>query len=65
MNPSFVRVLHRARDVAAARAFYTAVLGEQSLEIVPLPEAAAARGAPAHWLGAIAWTTLRSRALSW
>ena len=51
----FARVVHRARDVAAARGFYTAVLGAHAIdmEIVPLPEAAAARGAPAHWLGAI------------
>jgi uncharacterized protein len=53
MNPRFVRLIHRARDVAAARAFYTAVLGAADIEIVPLPEAAAARGAPSHWLGAI------------
>lgn len=49
----FIRLLHRARDVRAARAFYTAVLGEPDIEIVPVPEAAAARGAPSHWLGAI------------
>jgi predicted enzyme related to lactoylglutathione lyase len=54
MNPRFVRLLHRARDVAAARTFYAAVLGAGDLEIVPLPESAAARGAPSHWLGAIA-----------
>ncbi len=47
----FCRYELRTTDVAAARAFYAAVLGEDTRDIVPLPEAAAARGAPAHWLG--------------
>ena len=47
----FGRIELRTTDVAAARAFYRALLGEHGLPIVPLPEAAAARGAPAHWLG--------------
>ncbi len=47
----FCRYELRTTDVAAARAFYTAVLGENDLAIVPLPAEAAARGVPAHWLG--------------
>lgn len=47
----FCRYELRTTDVAAARAFYEAVLGEGELDIVPLPAEAAARGAPAHWLG--------------
>ena len=46
-------MLHRASDVSAARAFYTAVLDDTDIEISQLPEAALARGARAHWLGAI------------
>jgi predicted enzyme related to lactoylglutathione lyase len=38
-------------DVAAARAFYFAVLGNTDLEIVQLHEQAVARGARPHWLG--------------
>lgn len=53
MNPRFVRLLHRAHDLAAARAFYAAVLGPVALEIASVPPAAAARGVPAHWLGAV------------
>ncbi|MEZ4428745.1 MAG: hypothetical protein R3A51_13765 [Nannocystaceae bacterium] len=56
MPPRFTRIVHRAHDVDAARAFYAAVLGEEpaaQLEVVLVPKAAAARGAPAHWLGAI------------
>jgi predicted enzyme related to lactoylglutathione lyase len=47
----FCRFELRTTNVAAARAFYATVLGEGGADIVPLPEAAAARGAPAHWLG--------------
>lgn len=47
----FQRYELRTTDVIAARAFYAAVLGERALDIVPLPEAAAARGAVPHWLG--------------
>lgn len=49
----FCRFELRTRDVEAARAFYTAVLGAGSRDITPLPEQAAARGAPPHWLGYI------------
>jgi predicted enzyme related to lactoylglutathione lyase len=41
----------RTTDVAAARGFYAAVLGLDGLAIGSLPGDAAARGAPAHWLG--------------
>lgn len=44
----------RTRDVAAAHLFYSAVLGERALSIVPLPPHVAAAGAPPHWLGYIA-----------
>ncbi|APR88132.1 putative hydroxylase [Minicystis rosea] len=49
----FRRFELRTTDVARAAAFYDAVLGHQGDAIVPLPAAAAARGAPAHWLGHI------------
>ena len=35
MSPRFVRAIHRAHDVSAARAFYTAVLGAADLELAP------------------------------
>ena len=47
----FCRFELRTTDVAAARQFYTALLGTEGDVIVELPAAAAARGAPAHWLG--------------
>lgn len=47
----FRRFELRTTDVAAARAFYAALLGEDGADIVPLPAEAAARGARAHWLG--------------
>jgi len=50
----FCRVQLRTTDVASARAFYAAVLGDGvATDIVPLPDEAAARGAPPHWLGHI------------
>lgn len=48
---SFRRYELRTSDVPGARAFYADVLGSRDLDVVPLPEQAAARGAPAHWLG--------------
>lgn len=51
MPTRFERFELRTTDVAAARAFYTALLGEDVAEIVPLPAEAAARGARPHWLG--------------
>jgi uncharacterized protein len=47
----FCRFELRTTDVAAARAFYSRLLGEEGADIVPLPEEAAARGARPHWLG--------------
>lgn len=45
------------RDQGAARTFYQAVLGssfwDAGVSLAPLPEQAAARGAPNHWLGHI------------
>ncbi|WP_437683940.1 VOC family protein [Sorangium sp. So ce131] len=49
----FCRFQLRTSNVTAARAFYAAVLGEGRADILALPEEAAARGAPAHWLGYI------------
>ena len=49
----FSRHVLRTTDVAAATAFYDAVLGQRRDEIVPLPEAAIARGARPLWLGHI------------
>ncbi len=48
---AFFKIMLRTLDVDAARAFYAAVLGDVSLEIVPLHEVAIARGARPHWLG--------------
>ena len=49
----FCRFELRTTAVAEAGAFYEAVLGHRGDGIVELPAAAAARGAPAHWLGFI------------
>ena len=52
----FHRYQLRTTDPAAARAFYAAVVGAavaEQLSIVTLPAEAAARGAPAHWLGMV------------
>jgi len=47
----------RTKDVAAGRAFYTGLFGDEfwdvGVSVVRLPEQAAARGAPSHWLGLI------------
>lgn len=50
MTSRFSRTVLRTTDVPAACAFYDAVLGHRADGVVPLPETAAARGAPAHWL---------------
>ncbi|MBK8169551.1 MAG: hypothetical protein IPK60_04310 [Sandaracinaceae bacterium] len=50
---SFFKVTLRTSDVDAARAFYSAVLGERELDVVQLHEQAVARGAKPHWLGFI------------
>ena len=47
----FSRYLLRTTDAEAATAFYDAVLGRRGDGIVPLHEAALARGARPHWLG--------------
>ena len=47
----FSRYLLRTTDVAAAAAFYDAVLEHRGDGIVQLHEAALARGARPHWLG--------------
>ena len=49
----FFRVLLRTLDEPAARAFYSAVLGvpAERLHVLPLHEAAVARGARPHWIG--------------
>ena len=47
----------RTKDVASAGAFYSELFGaafwSEHVTVVPLPEPAAARGAPSHWLGFI------------
>lgn len=53
---AFLRYELRTTDVESARAFYAEVLGPElwrhrELTVVPLPERAAALGAPSHWLG--------------
>jgi predicted enzyme related to lactoylglutathione lyase len=47
----FFHYVLRTTDVAGARAFYSAVLGNTDAEIVQLHEQALARGARPHWLG--------------
>ena len=47
----FFQYVLRTSDVAAAAAFYTAVLGRNDAEILELHETAVARGARPHWLG--------------
>jgi hypothetical protein len=51
----FFRYVLRTTDMKVARAFYRDVLGglhwDCELCITPLPERAAAQGAPPHWLG--------------
>lgn len=54
MRAMFRRYELRTTDTAAAHAFYAPLLDidrRTSCRIVPLPAQAAARGAPAHWLG--------------
>lgn len=53
MSHFFQLHLRTTQDVAAARRFYVAVLGETVMQIVPLHEQAVARGARPHWLGSI------------
>jgi catechol 2,3-dioxygenase-like lactoylglutathione lyase family enzyme len=55
MQHRFSRFTLRTTDVERSRGFYAAVLGAAfwgpDVVAVPLPAAAAARGAPPHWLG--------------
>jgi len=57
MKPAarFNRYALRTKHIAAAREFYPAVFGNEfwgeDFTLEALPEQAAARGAPAHWLG--------------
>jgi uncharacterized protein len=55
VGTTFCRYQLRTTDPGAARAFYTDLFGPElwadDITVVPLPERAAARGAPAHWLG--------------
>lgn len=53
MTARFARIVLRTTDVAAARAFYGAVLGEHGHDIAELPAAAVSRGAVPHWLGQV------------
>ena len=53
MLAGFTRYVLRTTDVDAAAAFYDAVLQGRGDGIVPLHEAALARGARPHWLGHI------------
>jgi predicted enzyme related to lactoylglutathione lyase len=47
----FFQYVLRTTDAAAARRFYSAVLGRDDARVVPLHEQALARGARPHWLG--------------
>jgi uncharacterized protein len=55
MGSRFRRYELRTTDVDGARPFYEDLFGAQlwgeDFAVVPLPAAAAARGAPAHWVG--------------
>ncbi len=50
----FVRWTLRTADVAAARAFYNALLDEGAPDVIELPAPLRARGATPHWLGYLA-----------
>ena len=55
--PKFCRYVLRTTDVEGASTFYGDLLGARfwadGINVVQLPPAVAARGAPAHWLGYI------------
>lgn len=61
----FRRYELRTSDLDAARAFYAEVLGSEfwgsDVSLIALPERAAARGAPPHWLGYIAVADVAAR----
>jgi predicted enzyme related to lactoylglutathione lyase len=60
----FARYHLRSTDPDAARTFYLEVMGDRfwtpAVGLVPLPERAAARGAPPHWLGQVGVTVVES-----
>jgi len=66
MTRRFVHYQLRTTDRAAARAFYTALLGGEffggAVSAAPLPERARSRGAPPHWLGRLATTNVAAAA---
>lgn len=53
VSARFSSYVLRTSDAPAATAFYDEVLGRRGARIVPLHEAAIARGARPHWLGQI------------
>jgi predicted enzyme related to lactoylglutathione lyase len=65
MSARFCRYELRTTDVSAAQAFYRAVLGGEDRVITELPAAAAARGAPAHWLGTLGPVDVEETASRW
>lgn len=56
----FVRVTLRTLEIAGARAFYATLLGRDDSNIASLPEEAARRGAPSHWLGELGVTDVEN-----
>lgn len=54
MTHGFVRWTLRTIDLDAAKTFYGALLADGAPDVAELPAAARARGAPPHWLGALA-----------
>ena len=62
----FCRYELRTKDVPGARAFYDGLFGDgfwgEHVAVVPLPEQAAARGAPSHWLGCVGTSNVEDMA---
>jgi predicted enzyme related to lactoylglutathione lyase len=61
----FCRIELRTTDRRAASAFYGAVLGHPTTQIVDLPPAAVARGAPPNWLGHVCVEDVQAVAARW
>jgi predicted enzyme related to lactoylglutathione lyase len=61
----FCRYELRTTDVRSAAAFYAGLFGHPPQEIVKLPAEAAARGAPAHWLGYLGVADLGQAVSAW
>jgi hypothetical protein len=61
----FVRYELRTTGIAAARAFYEAVLGAPCADASPLPEAVLARGGRPHWLGHVGVEDVEQTARAW